>query len=85
MEYRYVINVPAGATNLHFFLNGSGDADLYVRAGAEPTLSQFDCRPYSSTSDEACTIAAPTPGLYYVMVRGYSEFRAGALLAGFEL
>ena len=29
---------------------GTGDADLYVRAGSKPTTSTYDCRPYKGPS-----------------------------------
>ncbi len=51
-------------------LTGSGDADLYVRMGEEPTTTSYDCRPYSASSNENCAIDGP--GVIYVSVRGYS-------------
>ena len=30
---------------------GSGDADLYVRFGAQPTAQEFDCRPAPSANE----------------------------------
>jgi len=42
----YTFDVPSGANNLNFVMSGgSGDADLYVRYGAAPTSSTYDCRP----------------------------------------
>ncbi|ASU23710.1 hemagglutinin [Vibrio qinghaiensis] len=53
---------------------GSGDADLYVKAGSKPTTSSWDCRPYESGNNEQCTISA-TPGTtYHVMLKGYSNY-----------
>jgi hypothetical protein len=62
-------NVGAGKT-LTAKLSGVGDADLYVRKSAAPTGTQFDCRPYKSSSDESCTSTGP--GAVYVSVYGYS-------------
>src|SRR5690606_12574447 len=43
----WTINVPAGATSLQIATSGgSGDVDLYVRRGSQPTTSSWDCRPY---------------------------------------
>ena len=39
-----------------FALAGTGDADLYVKRGAAPTTSSYDCRPYKSGSAETCTV-----------------------------
>jgi hypothetical protein len=48
----------------------AGDADLYVREGAEPTESEWDCRPYSSSGEEQCRLAGA--GTWYVGVRGFA-------------
>jgi len=50
---------------------GTGDADLYARKGAEPTESDWDCRPYSTTSDEQCRLEGG--GTWYFGVRGYAS------------
>jgi serine protease len=71
----YTLVVPSGASNLSIGINGgSGDADLYVRIGAAPTTSSFTCRPYLSGNTETCSWTAPTPGTYYVRIRGYTAF-----------
>jgi PKD repeat protein len=78
----FSLDVPAGATNLAFNMSGgSGDADLYVRFGAQPTTSTYDCRPYQSGNNEACPIANAQAGTYYVMLRGYSAY-SGVSLTG---
>lgn len=52
----------------------SADLDLYIRDDATPTTSNFDCRPYSSgTENETCAITGS--GTVYIGVRGY---RAGS-------
>jgi len=71
----YTLVVPSGASNLRFVMaGGSGDGDLYVRRGAEPTTTAYDCRPYTSGNSETCTFAAPTAGTYYVRIRAYATF-----------
>ena len=53
--------------------NSAGDADLYLRFGDAPTVNDFDCRPYTSGSNERCVQAVPTGHTKaFVMVRGYS-------------
>ena len=55
-------------------MSGSGDPDLYVRFGAAPTTSSYDCRPYKSGAAESCTLTVPSnKSSVYVMVRGYSS------------
>jgi hypothetical protein len=56
-------------------MTGTGDADLYVKKGAEVTMQTYDCRPYGSSSDEVCGAAQfdnAGPGLFYVGVNGYA-------------
>lgn len=78
----YTLDVPTGATDLSFSINGgSGDADLYVRFGAQPTTSSYDCRPYQGGNTETCTISNVQAGTYHVMVNAYSSF-SGVNLTG---
>jgi hypothetical protein len=53
-------------------MTGSGDPDLYVRFGGQPTRTSFDCRPYLSGAIEDCSLQVP-PGQSRadVMVYGY--------------
>jgi hypothetical protein len=61
--------VAAGAT-FTAVLSGDGDADLYVRKGAAPTSSSYDCRPYRNGSSEQCSLVGPAT--IYVAVNGYA-------------
>jgi len=77
----WTVEVPAGATGLDVVLSGgTGDADLYVRRGAQPTTSSYDCRPYLDGNNETCSFSNPQSGTWYVSVRGYTAF-SGASLA----
>ncbi|WP_409933233.1 PPC domain-containing protein [Vibrio jasicida] len=53
--------------------SGSGDADLYVRSGAQPTTSSYDCRPSLSGNNESCSAAMAGEDLY-IMLRAYYSF-----------
>jgi hypothetical protein len=65
-------SVVAG-TLLDVSLGGTGDADLYVRFGAAPSFTQYDCRPYRSDSNETCSIDVPAGATQaFVMVHGYA-------------
>ncbi len=69
----YTVTVPSGKTNLTVTISGgTGDADLYVRRGANPTTTTYDCRPYKTGSAETCTFANPVAGTYNIGIRGYS-------------
>ncbi len=52
-------------------MTGTGDVDLYVRKGSQPTSRNYDCRPYKDGSNESCTITGP--GEIYVSVYGYDS------------
>ncbi|MFY0526107.1 M4 family metallopeptidase [Archangium gephyra] len=55
-------------------MSGSGDPDLYVRFGAAPTTSTYNCRPYASGASETCDLTVPAgQSSAYVMVRGYTS------------
>ena len=81
----WTISVPAGASNLVIETSGgTGDMDLYVRQGSQPTTSTYDCRPYKSGNVESCSFAAPVAGTYHVMLRGYSAFTGVTLKASYS-
>jgi len=83
-EVFYTIDLPAGASQLEVVLSGgSGDADLYLRAGAAPTSSSYDCRPYLSGNNETCSVSNPN-GQYQLMVRGYSAYSGASLSVSWQ-
>ena len=53
---------------------GSGDADLYVRYGSQPTTSAYNCRPYKSGNNEVCTFTVPEAGTWHIGLRAYSTY-----------
>ena len=59
----------AGSGSFMVEMSGDGDADLYVRNGAQPTQSEFDCSPFMDGSDESCAVQGP--GEFYVSVSGF--------------
>jgi len=80
----YKITVPAGQTSLVFTLSGgTGDADMYTKFGAHPTLTTYDCRPYISGNGETCSVTNPAAGDYYVMLNGYAAYAGVSLKATF--
>lgn len=84
-EKVYFLSVPTGAKNLVIEMSGGQpDADLYVKLGAKPTTTSFDCRPYSSSNNEKCSFASPAKGVYQVMVRGYSAFSGVVIKATYQ-
>jgi vibriolysin len=78
----YTLSVPAGKASTFEISGGTGDADLYVRAGAAPTTTTYDCRPYKSGNSEVCDMPAKTATTtFYIVVRAYSTF-SGVSLTG---
>ena len=77
----YTMPVLAGHTVTFTISGGTGDADLYVRAGAAPTTTSYNCRPYSSGNSETCTFTPTANTTYYVAVRAYAAF-SGVTLKG---
>jgi len=52
-------------------MTGNGDADLYARKGSMPTENTWDCRPFSTTSEEQCQLDGA--GTWHYRVRGYAS------------
>lgn len=74
-ENHFNFAVPSSATSLEVVTSGgTGDADLYVRKGAQPTTGSYDCRPYRNGNNETCTFNSSVPGQWYVMLRGYTSY-----------
>lgn len=70
----YTFTVDSASNVAVTISGGSGDADLYVKAGSKPTTSSYDCRPYRSGNAEQCRIAAQAGTTYHVMLRGYNTY-----------
>ncbi|GLQ76139.1 M20/M25/M40 family metallo-hydrolase [Vibrio penaeicida] len=70
---RYTQTLGEGYSNLTVTISGgSGDADLYVRHGAQSTFGQHDCRPYLNGNNENCPITSPQSGVWHIDIYGYS-------------
>lgn len=83
-EVFFTFNVVDGASDLIFDMSGgSGDADLYVRYGAPPTTSSYDCRPYRNGNNETCSFSSPQSGTWHVMIRGYQAYSSVTLVADY--
>jgi serine protease len=69
----YTVDVPAGMATLDFTMSGgTGDADMYIRRGSNPTSSTYDCRPYKGGNNEACSFTNPEADTWHIGVYGYS-------------
>lgn len=79
----YKIDVPANKTLTVSMSGGSGDADLYVRAGSKPTTASYDCRPYLNGNNETCTINSGSGGTFHIMLRAYSTYSGVSVTASY--
>lgn len=76
----YKIEVPGGKPSLKVEMIGPScgllscnpDLDLYVRKGAKPTTSAYNCRNISGSSTGSCTISNPGADWWYLGVYVYS-------------
>ncbi|MCS6238357.1 S8 family peptidase [Shewanella baltica] len=82
-EALYKIVVPANSQLNITTSGGTGDVDLYVKAGAVPTTTSYDCRPYKNGNNESCSITVTQAGTYHVMLRGYANYSGVQLSASY--
>ena len=78
----YTVNVSAGQKALYVTTTGlNGDADLYIRYGAQPTTSSYACQSIGSNSNESCVVNSPQAGTWYIGIYAYSAYSGVALSA----
>ncbi len=78
----YKIAVPAAQTSLVINMSGgTGDGDMYVKFGAQPTSSSYDYRPYKSGNAESVSVTNPAAGDWYISIYGYSACSGVSLVA----
>jgi len=71
----FTLEVNSGMSSLDVQMSGgSGDGDLYVRYGAQPTTGSYDCRPYRNGNSETCSFSNPSAGTWYISIRGYTAY-----------
>lgn len=81
----YYIDVPAGQNKLTITQSGgTGDADLHVRFGQQPTNRQYDCRPYRSGNNESCEFDSPAAGRWYVSTNAHRAFQNVTITATYS-
>jgi Zn-dependent metalloprotease len=83
-QTHFCIDVPAARASSFVLSGGTGDADLYVRVGAAPTLSAYNCRPFLNGNNETCNIAAQsTNQRFYIMLNAYKAYSGASLRASY--
>jgi vibriolysin len=78
----YKITVPSGQSSLAIVQSlGTGDADLYVKLGSQPTLTSYNYRPYLTGNNETVNVTNPAAGDWYISIYAYSTFSGVSLKA----
>jgi vibriolysin len=73
-ESFYTFSVDSASSVTVAISGGTGDADLYVKAGSKPSTSSYDCRPYRTGNNEQCSVSAQPGVTYHVLLRGYTNY-----------
>ena len=80
----YKITVPSGQASLKISISGgTGDADLYVKLGAQPTSTSYDYRPYLTGNNESVSVTNPAAGDWYIGINGYQAYSGLSLTASY--
>jgi hypothetical protein len=80
----YRITVPPGRSRLEVRTSGgTGDVDLSVRRGAQPTTFSYNCRSAGSSNSETCAINNPSSGDWYILLKGYRTYSGVTLVASY--
>jgi hypothetical protein len=78
----YKLSIPPGLYSLQIQIyGGTGDCDLYVAYGHQPSLSDWQYRPYLHGNNESVTIYNPTPGDWHIMLNGWAAYSGVTLSA----
>jgi hypothetical protein len=81
----FKITVPAGQTSLAIPISsGTGDADLYVKLGAQPTTTVYDYRSIVSGNTDSVTVTNPAAGDWYIGLYGYASYTGVTLKATYS-
>ena len=81
----YKITVPSGQTSLAIVMSGgSGDGDLYVKFGSQPTLSSYNYRPYLTGNNETVNVTNPSAGDWYISIYAYASYSSVSLKATYS-
>lgn len=67
------IYVPAGKSSLTLTMSGgTGDADMYQKAGGWPSTSSYDNAATQAGNDDAITVSNPAEGWHYLLLKAKS-------------
>ena len=77
----YTVTLNPGDTLKVEISGGTGDADIYVRRGAAPTVDDYERwgRPWRSGNDEVVERQIQSSGVFHIAVRGYEAYSGVSL------
>ncbi len=85
----FTVNVPSGAQELRFVLNGEDNeslrVDFYAKAGTGVSTGNFDCKADGTAVVGDCIVTAPTSGTWSVLVTrtaGSGEYQLTTTIFG---
>ena len=82
---RYTWDIPAGVSSMNVNISGgSGDADLYVRFGSQPSTGTYDCRPWENGNNESCSFNNPSAGTWHIGIYGYRAYSGVTMNYSYE-
>lgn len=78
----FTINVPDCANTLTVNMSGgTGDGDMHLKFGAQPTATDYICRPYKTGNTESCVQTNPAAGTWHIGIKAYKAFSGVTLSA----
>jgi hypothetical protein len=81
----FKITVPSGQTSLVIPISGgTGDGDLYVKLGAQPTSTVYDYRSILTGNGDSVTVTNPAAGDWYIGLYGYAAYSGVTLKATYS-
>jgi hypothetical protein len=87
-EQFFEFDVPQGATRLEFWLSGgTGNADMYIKEGTEPTTSSWDFHPSdeeNSNHEVLIITGSDFGGRWYILIKAAQAFQGVTLLARYS-
>jgi hypothetical protein len=84
-QLKYSFNVPASSQNLSLKLSGgTGDGDIFIQLGAEPTTTSYLAKSDGATNTESILIAAPAAGTYKILMDASSAVSGASLVASYQ-
>jgi hypothetical protein len=73
----FSFTVPAGLTNAALEVitgAGTGDSDLVINFGANPTVANFDCDSFAPSTSEFCIVPNPQAGEWRIAIDAFTDY-----------